>query len=421
MQTKKNIFLWILYDFANSIVSVVFFLYFAQWLVIEQGVSDLYFNLAFTITAILLFFTVPLTGSVLDKSLRRLTGLRYTTTLTVLFYTTCALFALADHEITALIFFTAGLYAFLLSFTFYTPLLNDIVPAHKRGFVSGLGIGANYAGQFVGLLIALPFSSGYFNFFAASPRAETLLPAIGIFFLCSLPMLIYFYEPRKSADRHSMRTHIHLAFSETKELLLYPGVGLFLLSFFFFNDAILTAVNNFPIFLEQVWHVSDTTKTYILLGVLTTSAIGGVVSGIIADRSGHKRTLMIIISGWILLLPLIGLITHFTAFVIAGVLMGFWFGATWAVSRSVMAYLAPPGKHNLAFGYFGLAERASSLIGPIVWGITVSSLIDLGSARYRIAVIIITIFIVLGAITFARVKSDRRPDSDLPKNQPVSL
>ena len=47
MQTKKNVFLWALYDFANSLVSIVFFLYFAQWLVIDQGVADIWFNLTF--------------------------------------------------------------------------------------------------------------------------------------------------------------------------------------------------------------------------------------------------------------------------------------------------------------------------------------------------------------------------------------
>ena len=61
METKKNVFLWILYDFANSLVSIVFFLYFAQWIVIDRGISDLHFNLTFTISALLLLFTAPFT------------------------------------------------------------------------------------------------------------------------------------------------------------------------------------------------------------------------------------------------------------------------------------------------------------------------------------------------------------------------
>src|SRR3990167_6940115 len=109
METRKNRVLWILYDFANSIVSIVFFLYFAQWIVIDRGISDFYFNLTFTISAILLLLTAPFTGLVLDKFFRRISGLRYTTVLTVIFYGLCAISALSNQDISALIFFTLGL------------------------------------------------------------------------------------------------------------------------------------------------------------------------------------------------------------------------------------------------------------------------------------------------------------------------
>ncbi len=407
MQTKKNIFLWTSYDFANSIVSIVFFLYFAQWLVVEQGVSDFAFNLTFTIAAVLLFLTVPLTGSMLDKSLRRITGLRYATVLTALFYGGCALFAIAGIEKAALVLFTLGLYCYLLSFTFYTPLINDISLEHKRGRVSGLGVGANYLGQIAGLLIALPFSTSGWSLFDASPRAETLLPAVIIFFVLSLPMLFFFHEPRKVAAKTSVKEHIRSVFAETRFLISSSNVALFLLAYFLFNDAILTAANNFPIFLEQVWHISDTIKTYLMLGILVTSAVGGVVSGFIADRFGHKRMLLFILSGYLVIFPLLALLTNFAYLVITTTLFGLWYGSTWTVSRSLMAHLAPSGKHNLAFAYFGLAERASSLLGPIVWGAIVSGLVSMGSIRYRIAVIAITGFIIFGLIALSKVRDDR--------------
>ena len=408
MQTKTNVFLWALYDFANSIVSIVFFLYFAQWVVIDKGVSDFYFNLTFTISALLLFCTVPLTGSLLDKSLRRITGLRCATALTAILLGTCAYAALTNKEITALIFFTLGFYMYLLSFTFYTPLLHDIVRNEKRGRVSGLGIAANYLGQITGLMIALSFATGKISLFGANPRAETLLPAVIIFFILALPTLLFFKEPKKTAEKISLKTKVKSVFMETKVLLSFSSVGLFLLAYFLFNDAILTAGNNFPIFLEQVWHVSDTVKTYILLGILITSALGGLLSGLIADKFGHKRTLMVILCGWVIILPLVGLLTNFTLFVIATTCMGLWFGANWAVSRSVMAYIAPKGKHNLAFAYYGLAERASSFVGPLVWGLVVTKLITLGSDRYRIATLVVTGFIILGLLALARVKDDRK-------------
>ncbi|TSC74960.1 MAG: MFS transporter, UMF1 family [Parcubacteria group bacterium Gr01-1014_33] len=408
MQTRRNIFLWTLYDFANSVVSVVFFLYFSQWVVIDRGISDFRFNLTFTTAAVLLLFTAPLTGVLLDKFLRRITGLRYATLFTVIFYGLCALSAVYNRESDALIFFTLGFYSYLLSFTFYTPLINDIAPVERRGRISGFGIAANYLGQLIGLIIALPFSNKTFILFNAAPRAETLLPSVVIFSFLSLPMLLFFREPKRTPGKISLGAELKNTFQESKTLFIFPSVAFFLASYFLFNDAILTVINNFPIAVEQIWGVSDTTKTYIALGIITTSAIGGVFSGMLADRFGHKRTLMWILVGWLFIMPLIALLTNFTLFVISTILLGFWLGANWTVSRSVMSYVAPPGKHNLAFAYFGLAERASSFIGPIVWGLIVSNLVSMGSYRYRIATLAITGFILLGLFTFSHVRDDRK-------------
>lgn len=421
MQTAKNIFLWALYDFANSLISIVFFLYFAQWIVIDRGVSDLSFNLTFTVATIFLICTAPFLGVLLDKSLRRIVGLRWTTLGTAILYGAYSLFAISDNHMLALIFFTLGMFAYQLTFTCYTPLINDIAPPEKRGRVSGYGIAANYLGQFTGLLFVLPFSKGTISWFGSSPRVETLFPAVIAFVLVSLPMLIWFKEDHKKAamgingvsDINARGEEIQFAsstkelFHRTKQLFAVPGVGLFILAYFFFNDAILTASNNFPIFMQQVWGVSDTTKTYILLGIILTSAIGGLVSGFVADKFGHKRTLFYILVGWVFILPFIGSIQNFTLFVIATTVMGLWFGSNWAVSRSVMSYLVPVGGHNLAFSYFNLIERASSLVGPIVWGLVVTGLVSLRSYRYRLATLAVTVFILLGLWCLTKVRSDR--------------
>ncbi len=407
MDTKKNVFLWTLYDFANSLVSIVFFLYFAQWIVVDRGLADIYFNLTFTVAALLLLLTVPVTGFLLDKYFRRITGLRYTTFATSLLYGACALSAILNKDIPALIFFTLGLYSYLLTFTFYTPLINDISKPEKIGKISGLGIAANYLGQFTGLLIVLPFSNGTFSWFGSAARAETLLPAVIAFTILALPMLIWFKEPKKEKVTFKFKSELKGMLAETKKLFLFPGVALFMLAYFLFNDAVLTASNNFPLFLEQVWAVSDTVKTYILLGIIFTSAIGGLISGVIADRFGHKRTLVFITAGWIFILPFIGFINNFTLLIVATTIMGLWFGSNWAVSRSVMSYLAPPQGHNLAFAYFGLVERASSFVGPIVWGLVVTSFVSIGSDRYRFATLAVTLFIALGLIVLLKVKSDR--------------
>ncbi|MDP2598265.1 MAG: hypothetical protein Q8P49_00365, partial [Candidatus Liptonbacteria bacterium] len=120
MDSRRNMFLWVLYDFANSLVSIVFFLYFAQWIVIDRGLPDLWFNLTFTISTVFLILTAPFAGVLLDKYLRRITGLRWITVITAILYGGCALFAISNNNIGALVFFTLGIYVYQLTFTFYT-------------------------------------------------------------------------------------------------------------------------------------------------------------------------------------------------------------------------------------------------------------------------------------------------------------
>src|SRR3989344_4665770 len=109
MNTRKNIFLWVSYDFANSIISIVFFLYFSQWIVIDRGIADIWFNLTFTTSALLLLLTVPTTGNLLDKYWKRITGLRYTTLSTAVLYGLCGMFAINGQNIASLVTFTLGL------------------------------------------------------------------------------------------------------------------------------------------------------------------------------------------------------------------------------------------------------------------------------------------------------------------------
>ncbi len=375
---------------------------------VEKGLSDLAYNLTYTYATIVLLFTVPFTGFLLDTKLRRITGLRWSTLLAVLSYAFCAIAGLLNKPELSLGLFSAGMYFYLLTFSFYTPLLSDIAHEHEIGKISGLGIAWNYIGQFAGLLLALPFANGAIPLFGASHRLEALLPATILYLLFSLPMLIWFQEPYKAGEiGEATKQYWRSVLRKSKELFTYKSVAYFFLAYFFFNDAVLTAANNFPIFVEQVWHVSDLWKSVVLGGIVFTSAIGGYFGGKISDRIGHKKTLMIILIGWVVILPVLGYATTFAFFLAATTCMGLWFGASWAVSRSVMSYLTPTGAHNLAFGYFGLIERTSSLLGPIAWGLTVSGLVSIGSERYRVAVLVITAFIVFGIMALKRVKSDR--------------
>ena len=405
---KKNIFFWALYDFANSITTIVFFLYFSQWLVVDRGVSDFWYNMIFTIGSILLLLTAPILGSIADKNGKQQNYLNWITVLTFLSFLGVSFITLFfSHQVfLAVLFFIIANYLYQFSFVFYNALLHHIAPPERWGRISGIGQTGNWLGQITGLLITLPLASGAVYLVGEAGRAQTFLPATIIFFILSIPMLLFFKLPKPEVayNKISLKEEYKNFWGQFKELIKEPNIRLFLLSFFFFNDAIITAQNNFSIYMQRVFGVSDSIKAMLLIGILATSAIGAFFTGWLADKIGLKKALMIILGSWVVIFPLMGIISNFVVFIILSIMMGFFFGATWTVSRAAMTALCPKEKLNFGFSFYTLAERISTLVGPLSWGLITSLFIGLGPIRYRIAVMFMAIFTTVGIFYLKKVE-----------------
>lgn len=411
--SRKNVFLWTLYDFANSIVTIVFFLYFSQWLVVDKGVPDFWYNMIFTIGSVLLLLTAPIWGSIADKTGRQQKYFNKITVLTFLCFLGASFTTLffSQKIFLAALFFLLANYLYQFSFVFYNALLHQIAPKEKWGRISGIGQAGNWLGQIAGLLITLPLASGAIYFIGEAGRAQTFLPAAILFFVLALPMLLFFKLPKQENlnSQISLKEEYKNQWNQFKELTKDPNMKLFLIAYFFFNDAIITASNNFPIFLQNVFAVPDNTKSMILVGILATSVIGALCSGWVADKIGLKKTLTIVIGSWVVLFPALGLVQNFSLFVACTILMGFLFGSIWTVTRAAMTALTPPEKLNFGFSFYTLAERVSTFFGPLSWGLITSLFINLGPTRYRLAAISMTVFVVIGFYFVRKVEIKESP------------
>lgn len=400
---KKNVFLWTLYDFANSIAIIVFFLYFSQWLVIDKGLPDFWYNMLFTLGSLMLLATTPVFGSMADKTGEHRRYLNWSTALfaTLLFATTLiTLFWSGEVYLAALTFLLAN-YFYQFSFTFYNALLYHIAPPEKWGRISGLGQAGNWLGQMTGLLVTLPFAVGTVYLVGEAGKVQAFLPAVIVFVVLALPMLLFFKVPVVMREKpKSFLQEYKEQWRNFKSLWAVPGMAAFLLAYFFFNDAILTATNNFPIYLEKVLNINDQAKSFLMLGILFTSAVGALSGGWLADKLGLKRTLVGVLVAWCVTFPVLALTTNVPLFVAETIVMGLLFGATWTVTRATMTALCPPAKLNYGFSFYTLFERMSSFVGPFFYGL-MTSFVALGATRYRLALGLLPIFIVIG-IYFVR-------------------
>ncbi|MCL5011836.1 MAG: MFS transporter [Patescibacteria group bacterium] len=400
----KKLILWILYDFANSFAFITFFLYYSQWLVVDRGISDFWFNMTFVGSSLLFILTVPVASLIIDKIKIRIPGLRVVTILAIVFFAATALIALfaPDYYIISIITLSFAEYFYLFSFTFYNPLLREVATPEKQGLASGWGQFGNWIGEITGLLVAIPFATGAITLLGGAGRAQTLLPATILFTIFAIPLLLFFKEESKKIEtKINIASEYKNVFRSFINLCKSPGVGLFFLSYFFFNDAVTTASNNFPIYVEAVFGSSDNIKSYLLIGILISSAISAPISGWIADKVGLRKTLWWVLGGWAIIFPAMAITTNFTVFVAVCIAMGLWFGSIWTVTRAYLLQLTPPEMITQSFTYYTLMERLATLVGPISWGLVVASLPTSGAFNYRMAAMVMALLVIIG-LFFAR-------------------
>ena len=141
----------------------------------------------------------------------------------------------------------------------------------------------------------------------------------------------------------------------------------------------------------------------MLLGIVLniSASLGSFIFGYLEDKIGAKKVINIS------LLVLIGatLIAYFAPetsvpkkmFWFAGVFIGLMVGPNQSCSRSLMAQLTPKEKQNEFFGFFALTGKATSFLGPLLFGF-----ITLKYSQ-QIALSVVIVFFAIGLFLFNRI------------------
>ncbi|MEK7185026.1 MAG: MFS transporter [Patescibacteria group bacterium] len=410
MHTKK-LFLWSLYDFANSLVMMAFLFYFSQWLVVDQGKPAWWYNVALILSSGFFILTAPIISKKIDATKSKIGGLRFWTLISFAGYLVVSLLVvLASNrglEIFTTVLYALSTYAYLICFLYFTPMLNDLSSKENRSWVSGIGQSANSIGQVVGVLITIPFVNGL-TLFGDAGRAQALFPATILFGLLALPMLIFYKETaseqsdqeQENTTQKSLRPGFISLF---KEVFGYKSLALILLAYFLYSDAMLTFSSNFPLYLETVHGVSDTTKSILTACILILAAVGAIIFGKIADKKGNLKTLKFILFIWCFIFLSAGLITNFKVLVPIFLFAGILFGPVWGISRALVGELAPPHLVASSFSFYVVAERFATFVGPAIWSVV---LITMGeSARgYQTAMLCMMVLVIIGLFVLGRIK-----------------
>ncbi len=404
---KKRLFLWSLYDFANSVVLMAFLFYFSQWLVIDQGKPAWWYNVSLIVSSALFIVTAPIISKRIDVTKVKIIGLRWWTMLSFTgFIIVSLLAALTDGmEFVTTVLYTVSNYAYMVCFCYFTPMLNDLSSDTNRSWISGIGQGANSIGQVAGVLVTLPFVNGL-TLIGDPGRAQALLPATLIFGLLALPMLVFYRENNDAPLNIPQTRNRPNMTSLFKEVFSHKPLALVLLAYFLFSDAMLTFANNFPLYLEIVHKATDTVKSLLTASILILAAVGAIVFGKIADKKGNLKTLKVVLVLWCFIFLAMVLIPNFKALIPIFLFAGILFGPIWGISRALVGELAPPHLVASSFSYYVVAERFATFVGPVVWSIALITVGE-GAWGYQTGLISLMLLLLISLFVLNRIRMEK--------------
>ncbi|MBU2505857.1 MAG: MFS transporter, partial [Bacteroidetes bacterium] len=230
---RSKIFVWSLFDFANTSYSIVvvtflYAVYFKETVSLGQPIGDLYWSIGISVAMIITAILSPILGAIADHSAGKKRFLLFFTLLCVV--STSLLFFVGEGMIFwGVMLFILSNIGFEAGLVFYDAFLPELTSAKNYGRVSGYGYAMGYVGSLVTLAIALPFIQ--------LDLIKETFPLAAVFFMFfSLPLFIFLKDNRKNIEHEQtyLRIGFNRVYNTIKNLKDYKNLAMFLLAFFFY-------------------------------------------------------------------------------------------------------------------------------------------------------------------------------------------
>jgi UMF1 family MFS transporter len=398
MKDKGRVFVWTLFDFANTsfsiiVVTFLYAVYFKKTVAGNEAIGDLYWSISTSIAMVITAIISPVLGAIADYSAGKKRFLLFFTLLCIL--GTSSLYFIGPGQIFWGIFlFVLANVGFEAGLVFYDAFLPEITAPKNYGRVSGYGFGMGYFGSLATLAIVFPFIE-------ASMIKETFPIAAAFFLIFSLPLFFFLKETRNEAEKR--QSFISIGFgrvwSTLSHLKHYKNLAIFLLAYFFYIEGVNTVIFFSGNYASTTLGFNEMELLVFYIVVQTTAIVGSVLLGIVADKIGQKKTIVYSLFIWLVTVVLAYFIHDKTGFYIVGLLAGAAMGSSQSTSRSLMSKLTPPEKKTEFFGFYSFFGKSSAVVGPLVFG-----LVSYLSGDQRLAIISIAFFFIVGLLILTKVK-----------------
>ena len=403
----KAKFGWALFDWASSPVptlhaTFVFAVYFSTTIAPENG-TVLWAQMT-AITSLLIALVSVFAGRFADS--KGIIKQALTISLLIGALSVMGLWYAGPDQrfiIYALLLSALSIFMMEIGFVFYNALLVHLVPTDKMGRLSGIAWGVGYVGAVVALSIALaifilpeqaPF--GLDKSQAEHVRATMIFAGLWaiIFYI---PLFLFVKSPPATPHKGPYLAQVKQAIQEARSI---KHMVRFLIARMAFNDGLVTLFALGGIFAAKVFGFTQTEILIFAIALNISAGLGAIGGGWADDRLGALPTIRYALIGLMIFGTIAICAPSKEVFWAATVILGLFVGPCQSASRSYVARRAPENSKASLFGLYMLSGKATSFIGPLLYGWLVYFT---GIERAGMAIVII--LIVIGYVLLPKDKA----------------
>jgi len=369
---KKERWVWYLFDVGNSayaavVILAIYAAYFKEHVV--GGVEGSWlWGLSVGIAMLVVALIAPVLGVIADFAGSKK---RFLLVFTALSCTaTASLFFVEKGDILlGMVLFILAEIGYRGGQVFYNALLPEIADREDFGRVSGYGWAIGLLGGIVCLFLVLGLVMSSEGTWMV--RFSLVITAL-YFALFASPLFLWLEEKAKHREMPAGETYLSIAINRLRETFVsvreYREFLKYIVAFLIYNDGILMMINFAAIFGAVMFGLDQQQIITFMILIQVTSVVGAFFSGWLTDFISAKRTLVIFLM--LMIASVVGLFFNETVrgFYIIGGAAGLALSSVQAVSRAMVGKLSPPGRSAEFYGFFAVAGRTSSFIGPAVYG-----------------------------------------------------
>lgn len=419
---------WYFYDWANSAFSTtvvtVFLGPYLTTLAEDAAGADgrvgfllwdvrpgSYFSLLVSLSVVLQVLVLPVTGAIADRSghqrqlLASFAAIGSVATMTMVVLTD------GRFVLGGILLVVANL-AFGMSVVVYNAFLPQISTPDERDRVSSRGWALGYLGGAVLLVVNLGLYLGHEGIGLTEREAVRIsLLSAGIWWavFTIIPVMGLRGVQRTASDSANdvrapggvITSGFRQLAGTLRDIRQYPQTLLFLLAYLLYNDGIQTVIVLAAVYIEKELLLDTSVSISVILLVQIVAFAGALALGRLAARWGAKRVILrtLVVWGGILVVAFfLPQNEPLGVYAIAAVI-GFVLGGSQALSRSLYSQLIPKGREAEYFAFYEISERGTSWLGTLTFALTYEI-----SGSYRVAIVVLVVFFVVGGLLLHRVR-----------------